>query len=179
MHRYAAALLHPGVTLAGNSTMTTQKPTNEALTLDVLALLHAKGLPLLGVEASKPSWNAAARAFDLLAEQPQARLTTALALTLRAAMRENALGFLPAVQSSKGRRLAAWLLSELALREPEPLPETAREWLFAVQSAPGDLSPVYLSQTTLEFKRRRWEEQATPSQRQFGVFGALDLLDSE
>jgi hypothetical protein len=159
--------------------MTTQKPTNEALTADVLALLHAKGLPLLGVEASTSSWNAAARALDYLAEQPQARLTTALALTLRTAMRENALGFLPAVESSKGRRLAAWLLSELALREPEPLPETAREWVFAVQNSPGDGSPVYLSWTNLEFKRRRWQQQATPSQRQFGVFGALDLLDSE
>ncbi|MBU6163309.1 MAG: hypothetical protein KGO50_19530 [Myxococcales bacterium] len=159
--------------------MTTQKLTFEPLTADILALLHAKGIPLLGVEASKPCWNAAARAFDVLAEQPQARLTTALAFTLRSAMRENALGFLPAVESPKGRRLAAWMLLELALREPEPLPETAREWVFAVQSAPGDLSPVYLSQTSLEFKRRRWQEQATPSQRQFGVFGALDLLDSE
>jgi len=159
--------------------MTTQKPTSEALTADMLALLHAKGLPLLGVEASTSSWSAAARALDFLAEQPQARLTTALALTLRTAMRENALGFLPAVESSKGRRLAAWLLSELALRERKPLPESAREWVFAVQSAPGDLSPVFLSQTSLEFKRRRWQEQATPSQRQFGVFGALDLLDSQ
>ena len=159
--------------------MTTQKLTFEPLTADILALLHAKGIPLLGVEASKPCWNAAARAFDILAEQPQTWLTTALAFTLRSAMRENALGFLPAVESPKGRRLAAWMLLELALREPEPLPETAREWVFAVQSAPGDLSPVYLSQTSLEFKRRLWQEQATPSQRQFGVFGALNLLDSE